>query len=152
MLKEKWWNVIKAKKKIRGGVKTSEPLLGPAGLANVYKTMKMMLQAAHEKIGSPMKLTPTFFALEPVQRPESDEEVAKATKKLAEIFHGGLSHNDQRWARYLFCLLGLRQGERLGLSRQSIDLTPGAEKLIISKQLAWNRVEGKLELKNATKN
>ena len=66
MLKEKWWNVIKAKKKMRGGVKTSEPLLGPAGLANVYKTMKMMLQAAHEKTGSPKKLTPTFFALEPV--------------------------------------------------------------------------------------
>ena len=152
VLKEKWWNVIREKKKIRGGEITDEPLLGPAGLSNVRKTMRMMLQAAHEKIGSPMKLSTTFFPLTPLQRPESEEEIAKATKKLRKLFNEELSHDDERWARYLFSLLGLRQAERLGLTTESIDLTPGEEKLIISQQLSWDSREGRLVLKNATKN
>lgn len=152
VLKEKWWNVIKAKKKMRGGEITNEPLLGPSGLTNVYKTMRMMLQAAHEKIGSPMKLTPRFFPLTPVKRHENDQEIAKATKRLAKLFNEELPHDDERWALYLFSLLGLRQAVRLGLSIESIDLTPGAEKLIISQQLYWDSIESKLILKNATKN
>ena len=69
-----------------------------------------------------------------------------------KLFYEDLDHEDEKWARYLFCLLGLRQAERLGLSTHSIDLTEGAERLIINQQLAWDSTQGKLILKNATKN
>jgi integrase len=52
---------------------------------------------------------------------------------------------------FIFALLGVRQGERLALSTHSIDLTPGDEKLHISKQMTWTTGTG-WALKKATKN
>jgi integrase len=153
VLIDEWWNVIQAKRKVVGGVVTDEPLLSDAGLSAVYKTMRLVLKAANAKIGSRMGLVASLIhPPHQTSRPETDREVAAAARHMRELFFEQLNRDDPRWAIYIFSLLGLRQGERLGLSAQSLDLTPGDERLLISKQLSWSENQGIYILKNATKN
>lgn len=153
VLIDEWWSVIQAKRKVVGGVTTDQPLLADAGLSAVYKTLRLILKAANAKIGSRIGLVASLIhPPHQTSRPETDREVAAAARHMRQLFFEQLPHDEPRWAIYLFSLLGLRQGERLGLAYQSLDLTPGDERLLISKQLSWSENEGKFILKNATKN
>lgn len=153
VLIDEWWTAIQAKRKVVRGVETDKPLLGTAGLTQVYKTMRRLLKAAHDKMGSRMGLVASLIhPPHATTRPESDDEIEAAAHRIRQVFFHELPHDDPRWSAYLFGLLGLRQGERLAISTDSIDLTPGRERLLISKQLAWSTNERKFILKKATKN
>jgi len=153
VLIDEWWTVIQAKRKVVKGVTTDKPLLGDPGLSAVYKTLRLILKAAEDKIGARNRLVARLIhPPHQAARPETDREVAEAAQHLRDVFYRQLSHDDTRWAIFLFSLLGLRQAERLGLTVSSIDLTPGREQLHISKQLSWSSAQNKYILKNATKN
>lgn len=153
VLIQDWWKVIQKKKKVVRGVITDKPLLNEAGLSAVYKTMRLLLKAAEDKILVPNRLSVRLIH-PPHQgrRPETDREIAATTKHLLNVFTKELKRDDLRWAFFIFTLLGLRQGERLALSVDSVDLsTPGDEKLYVSKQVGWKTGTGWI-LKNSTKN
>jgi integrase len=152
VLIEDWWKVIKKKRKVVRGVTTDKPLLNDPGLSAVYKTMRLVLKAAEDKIHVRNRLSARLIH-PPHQgrRPETDREIEVMTKRLTDVFYREMNRDDPRWSFFLFALLGLRQGERLALSVDSIDLTPGKERLHISKQVAWKTGTGWV-LKNSTKN
>lgn len=154
VLKEKWWDVIQAKRKKRGGVETDEPLLSASGLSNVYKTLRMVLTAAHDKLHSPMNLKASLFhPPHQGERPETDEEIAAITQRLLRLFWYELPRDDPRWARFMLALYGLRIGERCGLTVSSVDLTnPKKPVLRVRQQLAFAKQPEGWKLKPATKN
>ena len=77
-----------------------------------------------------------------------DSVLADGRKVLAAIQKG----NNPDEARWLLAFLGLRRGERLGLSWANIrDLDGKDPKLVVQQQLAWDKGPG-LHLKPATKN
>jgi hypothetical protein len=152
-IREKFWvPVVKLKKK-RNRVETDEPLLGDFALNNLLRTLRMCIEAAAEKYETRIStISERFIKKRKVQRPESDDEVAEAAKRVRKLFYEDLDHDDPRWSHFMLTLMGLRQAERLGLQMKSIHLDGERSKLRIYQQLDFLKSKGGWYLKDTTKN
>jgi hypothetical protein len=153
VLNQQWWKVIQAKKKLdANGNPTDEPALKAHAINNTFKTLKMALHAARDKYqGVTADLPETLFTPPSTHRPEAPADVEQAAKKVIKVIYRELDREDPRWSQFMPALLGLRQGERLGLTMDSIVLTGRRPKLLVKQQLAFIKGRGH-HLKNATKN
>lgn len=142
---------LKAKKKVVGGVETDEPLLSPHGLLNIYKTVHAAMETASDKLG-----ISHHFSRRLLKPPVPDEvrtttEVVEAGKHLKKMFKERLSPDDFRYDQFLIAFMGLRAGERLGLTLDSIVGLDGDDpKLIIRTQQSYTKDRG-VYLKTQTK-
>lgn len=147
-----WLKVIGLKKK-RNGVETDEPLLGDFALNNLLRTLRMSVEAAAEKYETRITtVSGRYFKKRNVSRPEADDEVAEAARRVKKLFYEDLNRDDPRWSHFMLVLLGLRQSERLGLQMKSVHLDGENSKLRIYQQLDFLRSKGGWYLKDTTKN
>jgi integrase len=152
-LKIHWWDKIRVIYKLDSdGNETDQPVLGASSLSNVYKTLKMALDAAGDKYQIRANINSKFFKTPLVSRPESDREIAKAAVELEKLFFEDMSRDDPNWSHFVLVLVGLRQAERLGLTVQSVVLDDGEPRLEIHQQLDFSNAQGGWYLKNTTKN
>lgn len=148
---EPWMETLKAKKKVVKGVETGEPLLSEHGLLNIYKTTHAAMEAAREKLSINHK-----FSRKLLKPPVPDEvrttgEVVEAGGHLKKLFRERLSPDDFRYDQFLIAFMGLRAGERLGLTLDSIlGLDGNDPKLIIRTQQSYTPDLG-VYLKKQTK-
>ena len=154
VLKRDWWDQIKELRKVgRDGELTDQPLLGESVLANIYKTMRMLLITAYHKHSTRVALTPRLIAIPHSSRPESDQEVKAAAEKLRKMFIDEPDKEDPRWSLFALSLIGLRQGERLAIRVSDIDLSDKEDPVIyIHQQLDFLKERGGWYLKDTTKN
>jgi integrase len=153
VLKTKWWDPIGKLKKVKNGLVTEEPLLGNATKSNIYKTLHIVLTTAHHKLGTRISLSDKLIKPPTHTRPETDREVKAAAKKLRRLFIDEPNRDDPEWSLFALSLVGLRQGERLAIRVQDIDLTdPDDPVLLIHQQLDYAKPKGGWYLKNITKN
>jgi|AntAceMinimDraft_6_1070360.scaffolds.fasta_scaffold05033_1 integrase len=146
-LEKLFYETLPAKRKTRGQGAGEEPLLGSNGLLNVYKTLSIALKVAVKKekiLKNPLELVkaPTY------QAPK--ENIPQLMHIAEHIFKKMNDVQDPLFDHFLLALLGLRKGERLGLTFSNLVLTGPNPKLKISTQLS--RITGQgLVLKKATK-
>jgi integrase len=146
-LQEFIYETLPAKRKVKGGEVLNEPLLGPNAILNIYRTLNLCLHVAVKKgkiPRNPLSLvdTPKY------QKPK--ENIPQMVYIVEHMFQKMAENNDPLFDHFLLALLGLRRGERLGLTFSSLTLTGNNPKIAINKQLS--RVTGKgLFLKTATK-
>ena len=93
--------------------------------------------------------------LQPVNAPRKEkpkdniDSVLAGGRRVLQAVQIGVSPDEARW---LLAFLGLRRGERLGLSWANVRGLEGDDpKLVIDQQLAWDKGPG-LHIKSATKN
>jgi integrase len=152
-IKKEWWDKVRALKKLdRDGNPTSEPQLKPFALANVFKTFRMAMKAARHKYNVRIEVSADFFAVPQRKRPESNTEIEEKSDLIQKIFFEELDRNDPRWSQFMLSLLGLRQGERLGLSVSDVILDEPNPRIIVKNQLAFLKSQGGWYIKDATKN
>ena len=154
VIKDLWWTPLKnLKKKDKDGFDTSEPLLGNSARSNIYKTLKMLLITANDRMGTRVSLTANLIEIPKVKRPESDRDVKLAAERLRNIFIDNPDRTDPLWSLFALSLIGLRQGERLAIRVQDVDFSDPEDPVIhIHQQLAFSKEEGGWYLKNRTKN
>ena len=142
-----FYDTLPAKKKVKGGIETDEPLLGTNAILNVYRTLSVSLRVAVKKgkiLGNPLSLVDT-----PVYQPPR-ENIPQMVHIAEHIFQKMNHADDPMFDHFLLALLGLRRGERLGLTFSSLTLTGDNPKITIQNQLT--RITGQgLFLKPATK-
>jgi integrase len=152
-IKKEWWDKVRALKKLdRDGNPTSEPQLKPFALANVFKTFRMAMKAARHKYNVRIEVSADFFAVPQRKRPESNREIEEKSDLIQKIFFEELDRNDPLWSQFMLSLLGLRQGERLGLSVNDVILDEPNPRIIVKNQLAFLKSQGGWYIKDATKN
>lgn len=146
-LQELFYETLPSKKKVRGEGAGEEPLLGPNGLLNVYKTLSIALKVAVKKgkiQKNPLEL------VKPPKYQAPKENIPQLMHIAEHIFKKMNDAQDPMFDHFLLALLGLRKGERLGLTFSNLVLTGPNPKMTISTQLA--RITGQgLVLKKATK-
>ena len=146
-LRELFEKTLPAKKRVRAGVVTDEPLLGSSGLLNVYKTLNRALNIAVAEgliQRNPMALikAPRF------QRPE--ENIANYMHIVRGMFAKMKREGNPLHDYFYLALLGLRRGERLGLAWSNVKLSGDNPHIIIKQQL--QRVSGiGIHIKPSTK-
>ena len=142
-----FYDTLPAKTKTRGEGAGTERLLGSNGLLNIYKTLNIALKVAVKK----GKIQKNPLELVKAPRYEAPKENIPQLMHVAEhIFKKMNDAGDPSFDHFLLALLGLRKGERLGLTFSSLVLSGPNPKLTISTQLARITGEG-LILKKATK-
>jgi len=142
-----FYDTLPAKKKIVKGQETDQPLLGINAILNVYRTLNVALHTA-VKLGliprNPLELVDT-----PRYQPPK-ENIPQLAHLVDHIFEEMAKHNDPLFDHFLLALLGLRKGERLGLTFSAVTLTGPSPKITIRSQLT--RINGQgIVLKPATK-
>lgn len=146
-LQELFYETLPSKKKTRGQGVGQDPLLGPNGLLNIYKTLNIALKIAVKKGKIPTN------PLELVKAPKYQapkENIPQLMHIVEHIFKKMHDAEVPLFDHFLLALLGLRKGERLGLTFSNLVLTGPNPKMTISTQLA--RITGQgLVLKEATK-
>lgn len=146
-LQKLFYEILPDKKRTRGAGVGVEPLLGPNGLLNIYKTLSIALKLAVKKGKIPNN------PLEIVKAPKyqaPNENIPSMSHIAERMFTKMNQAQDPLLDHFLIALMGLRKGERLGLTFSNLVLNGPSPKLTISTQLA--RVTGiGLVLKTATK-
>lgn len=138
---------LPSKRKVVSGVQTEERLMGSNGLLNVYKTLNRALNVAvAERVidRNPLALVkaPRF------EKPK--DNIPHYMHIVLKIFGKMQQEQDPLLDHFLLSLLGLRKGERLGLSWKNVSLKGDNPTLIINQQL--QRVSGMgLVIKPSTK-
>ena len=146
-LQELFYVTLPAKKKVRGEGAGEEPLLGPNGLLNVYKTLSIALKVAVKK--GKIQKNPLELVKPPKYQAPS-ENIPQLMHIAEHIFKKMNDAQDPMFDHFLPALLGLRKGERLGLTFSNLVLTGPNPKMTISTQLT--RITGHgIVLKQATK-
>lgn len=134
-------------KRIQKAGKEEEPLLGSNGLLNIYKTLNRALRIAVAQgviDKNPMAL------VKPPKFEKPDENIPYFMNITLNMFGKMKRENDPLLDHFLLALLGLRRGERLGLSWKNVQLKGENPTLIINQQL--QRVSGiGLTIKASTK-
>lgn len=134
-------------KRIQKAGKEEEQLLGSNGLLNVYKTLNRALRIAVAQgviDRNPMAL------VKPPKFEKPDENIPYFMNITLNMFGKMKRENDPLLDHFLLALLGLRRGERLGLSWKNVQLKGENPTLIINQQL--QRVSGiGLTIKASTK-
>lgn len=146
-LEKLFYETLPSKKKVRGEGAGEEQLLGSNGLLNIYKTLNIALKVAVKR----GKLQTNPLELVKAPRYQAPKENIPQLMHIAEhVFKKMSEAQDPSFDHFLLALLGLRKGERLGLTFANLTLTGTNPKLTISTQLA--RITGQgLVLKKATK-
>lgn len=151
-LTRKWWVPLQNKRKLdANGQPTDQPLLREFALANVFKTLRQALNAARDKFQIHVGLFSSLMAEPKTKRPEDDEQARASARQVMRVFFQDLDKRDPRYSQFMPALLGLRQGERLGLEVDAVVLDGPNPRLIIRKQLSFVAGDGHF-LKDATKN
>lgn len=146
-LQKLFYETLPGKKKLRGAGAGVEPLLGSNGLLNIYKTLNIALKVAVKK--GKIQTNPLELVKPPKYKPPK-ENIPQLMHIVEHMFKKMNDAEDPLFDHFLLALLGLRKGERLGLTFSSLSLSGQNPKLTISKQLT--RITGQgLVLKNATK-
>jgi len=146
-LRELFEAVLPGKKKVKNGMTIEEPLLGPSGLLNIYKTLNRALNVAVAEgqiLKNPMSLVKA-------PRPERpDENIPHFMHVIRGMFLKMKREEDQLHDYFYLALLGLRRGERLGLAWSNVTLTGENPSIVIKQQL--QRISGQgLVIKPSTK-
>ena len=137
------------KKKTVGGQITDTPLLGSNGLLNVCKTINQALNGAVAR--GLIKVNPMKAVEKPAYK-APDENIPHMMNVTLGMFKSMRREGDMKsFNHFLIALLGLRRGERLGLTFSLINLNGPNPNLTIRDQLARVTGEG-LHLKPTTKN
>jgi len=125
------------KRKVRAGVVTDEPLLGNNARLNIYKTLSVALKVAVKKgiiDRNPLELVSAPRYKQPQENiPHFMHLVEWLFKKLKE-------EDIETYDHFILALLGLRRGERLGLTFSNVKLSGSTPKINIKNQLS--RVSG----------
>ena len=121
---------LPAKKKTVNGQSTDQRLLGQNSITNIYWALHNVLNSAfHEgRINrNPLKLvdTPRFTA--------PTENIPYYMHIVENMFGLMKDNNDPAYERFFLSLLGLRRGERLGLSWNSITLTSSNPHMVLNQ-------------------
>ena len=146
-LQKFFYETLPAKRKLVNGVESDLPLLGPNSILNIYRTMSVCLVNAERKgkiLRNPLSLVNTPKFVPPKENiPQLGHIVEHMFKKMNEA-------NDPMYDHFLLALLGLRKGERLGITFSSVTLTGDRPKIVVRNQLTRVTGEG-MFLKPATK-
>ena len=126
---------LPSKVKIKNGEEVA--LLGSSGLLNVYKTLNRALNVAVAEgliARNPMALVkaPKF------RRP--DENISYFMNIIRPMFQKMKADDEELHDYFYLALLGLRRGERLGLSWSNVKLTGDNPSVVINQQL--QRISG----------
>jgi integrase len=133
------------------GVETDEPLLSAHGLLNIYKTTHAAMEAAREKLSINHRFSRKLLRPPIPEEVRTTSEVVEAGDHLKRLFRERLSKDDFRYDQFLIAFMGLRAGERLGLTLDSvIGLDGKSPKLIIRTQQSYTKDRG-VYLKMQTK-
>jgi len=140
-------NTLPSKRIHKAGKEEDEQLLGSNGLLNIYKTLNRALRiAVAEGVidRNPMAL------VKPPKFEKPDENIPYFMNITLNMFGKMKKEEDPLLDHFLLALLGLRRGERLGLSWKNVQLKGENPTLIINQQL--QRVSGiGLTIKASTK-
>lgn len=146
-LQRLFYETLPAKRKIKAGQETGEPLLGTNAILNIYRTLNVCLHVAVKK--GKIQRNPLSLVDTPDYQPPK-ENIPQMVHLVDHIFQKMNEKQDPLFDHFLLALLGLRRGERLGLTFSSLTLTGPNPKITIQNQLT--RVSGQgLFLKAATK-
>jgi len=146
-LRELFESTLPAKRKFKSGEQTEEPLLGPNGLLNIYKTLNRALNLAVAEgliPKNPMALVkaPRF------ERPQ--ENIPYFMHIIQGMFQKMKTEQNPLHDYFYLSLLGLRRGERLGLAWSNVNLSGDNPSIVIKQQL--QRISGQgLVIKPSTK-
>lgn len=142
-----FYETLPAKRKLVKGEEVDLPLLGSNALLNIYKTLNQALNVAVKKRKierNPLELVkaPTYKA--------PNENIPQMMHIAEHIFQKMYEENDPLFDHFILGMLGLRKGERLGLTFKNLKLNGSNPTLTIASQLG--RVTGVgLIVKPATK-
>jgi integrase len=146
-LQRLFYETLPAKRKVKGGEVLDEPLLGTNAILNVYRTLSVALRVAVKKGKIPRN--PLSLVDTPEYQPPK-ENIPQMVHIVEHIFQKMNEAEDPLFDHFLLALLGLRRGERLGLTFSALTLTGNTPKITIQSQLT--RITGQgLFLKPATK-
>ena len=146
-LQKLFYETLPAKKKIKGGIELDGPLLGTNAILNIYRTLNVALHVAVKK--DKISKNPLALVDTPQYKPPK-ENIPQMVHIVDHMFNKMNEANDPLFDHFLLALLGLRRGERLGLTFSAINLVGLNPKLTIRSQLT--RISGKgIVLKPATK-
>lgn len=134
---------LPAKRKLSG----SEPLLGTNARLNIYKVLNNALKVAVKK--GTIDRNPLELVTPP--RHKQPEENIPQMMHLAHWLFEKLEGEDlEAYDHFLLGVMGLRRGERLGLSFSDLTLAGQTPKMVIRQRLSWITGEG-LVIKPTTK-
>lgn len=126
---------------------TGEQLLGTNARLNIYKVLNNALKVAVKK--GTIDRNPLELVTPPRYR--QPEENIPQLMHLAQWLFEKLQEQDlEAYDHFLLGVMGLRRGERLGLSFSDLTLTGQTPKMVIRQQLSWITGEG-LVVKPTTK-
>jgi integrase len=146
-LQKLFYETLPAKRKIKEGKELDEPLLGTNAILNIYRTLNVALHVAVKK--DKISKNPLALVDTPQYKPPK-ENIPQMVHIVDHMFNKMNEANDPLFDHFLLALLGLRRGERLGLTFSAINLVGLNPKLTIRSQLT--RISGKgIVLKPATK-
>lgn len=125
----------------------NEQLLGTNARLNIYKVLNNALKVAVKK--GTIDRNPLELVTPP--RYKQPEENIPQMMHLARWLFDELEDNDlEAYDHFILGVMGLRRGERLGLSFSDLILTGQTPKMTIKQQLSWITGEG-LVIKPTTK-
>ena len=120
------------KRKVKQGKETSERLLGSNALLNIYKTLNRALNVAVAE--GVLERNPLSLIKAPkFERPS--ENIPYFMHIINGMFTKMKRENDPLHDYFYLALLGLRKGERLGLSWKNVNLKSDNPHLVITQQI-----------------
>lgn len=146
-LQELFFVILPGKRKTKAGVETDQQLLNENGLLGVYKTLSSALKIAYKK--GKIDRNPLELVKAPrYQKPE--ENIPHLMHVILGMFRLMKESEDSAYNHFILGLMGLRKGERLGLTFSNLRLRGDSPTMNIKNQL--QRVTGVgLVIKPATK-
>jgi integrase len=149
VLKELFEETLKYKRKVVNGVETSHLHFGPNGLRNIHRTLNSALNGAVTR--GLIRINPLKAVKAPTYQ-QPDENIPHMLNTTLGMFKA-MKRDGDDWSfnHFMLALMGLRRGERLGLSWSSVNLTAPNPTLKVQDQMSRVSGEG-LHIKNATKN
>jgi integrase len=125
------------KRKVKAGIETDEPLLGCNARLNIYKTLSISLKVAIKK--GILERNPLELVSAPKYK-QPQENVAQYMHLIEWLFKKLYEEDRDSYNHFVLALLGLRRGERLGLSFANVNVSSANPKINIKSQLS--RISG----------
>ena len=126
---------------------SGEQLLGANARLNIYKVLNNALKVAVKK--GTIDRNPLELVTPPRYR-QPEENIPQLMHLAQWLFEKLEAEQLDDYDHFLLALMGLRRGERLGLSFSDLTLTGQTPKMVIKQQLSWITGEG-LVIKPTTK-
>ncbi len=126
---------------------STEALLGTNARLNIYKVLNQAMRVAVKK--GTLDRNPLELVTAPRYQAPS-ENIPQMMHVIKWLFETLEERNLEVYDHFLLAIMGLRRGERLGLSFSDLTLTGQTPKMVIRQQLSWITGEG-LVIKPTTK-